>query len=65
MRPFHPNGYETCVHSRKRENASWKVRDSCPNPGRLWTGKGYALPYKIMCLNCPFYRQDFKTNEKH
>ncbi len=65
MRPFHPNGYETCVHSRKRENASWKVRDSCPNPGRLWTGKGYELPYKTTCLNCPFYRQDFKTNEKH
>lgn len=54
MRPSHSNGYETCVHSRKRENASWKVYDSCPNPGRLWTGKGYELPYKTMCLNCPF-----------
>ena len=61
MRPFHPLGYETCVHSRKRRSASWKVYESCPNPGRLWTGKGYELPYQTMCLNCPFYTQDGKA----
>ncbi len=55
MRPFHPNGYETCVHSRKRKNASWKVYSSCPNPMRLSFGKGVELPYRAVCLRCPFY----------
>ncbi len=60
MRPFHPNGYETCVHSRKRKNASWKVYSSCPNPMRLSFGKGVELPYRAVCLRCPFYMQDNK-----
>lgn len=64
MRPFHPNGYETCIHSRKRKNVPWKVCDSCSNPGRLWCAKGYELPYKTMCLNCPFYRLDNKAVKK-
>lgn len=60
MRPFHPNGYETCVHSRKRKTASWKVYSSGLNPMRLSFGKGFELPYRTICLRCPFYMQDNK-----
>lgn len=60
MRPFHTNGYETCTHSRKGKNAPWKVYGSCPNPGRQPSFKGYELPYKSICLTCPYYRQDSK-----
>ena len=63
MRPFHPNGYESCVHSHKKKNAPWKVYDSCSNPGRLPRIKGYELPYQTMCMNCPFYSQDSKITK--
>ncbi len=65
MQPFHPCGYETCIHSRKRENAPWKVYDSCPNPGRILIGKRYELPYKSMCLDCSAYISDSKTDRNH
>lgn len=64
MGAFHPYGYETCVHSRKRKHAPWKVYSSCANSGRLMTGKGYELPYKTLCLNCPFYRQDGRAEKQ-
>ncbi len=64
MRPFYPNGYETCIHSRKRKNAAWKVHDSCPNPSRQPSFKGYQLPYKTICLTCPFYKPDSKADKK-
>ncbi len=58
MLHYHFNGYKTCVHSRKRANAPWKVYDSCPNPGRLPSFKGYELPYPTMCMTCRFYFSD-------
>lgn len=64
MRPFHAQGYGTCVHSRKRKNASWKVYDSCPNPNRLPSFKGYELPYRTLCLTCPFYKLDRTVHKK-
>lgn len=54
--------YDTCVHSHKKKNASWKVYNSCQNPNRLFTGKGYELPYKAICMECPFYKNDSRTN---
>lgn len=64
MRTFHANGYETCVHSRERKNAPWKVWDSCSSRDRLPSGNGYQLPYKNACLRCPFYCLDGTMKKK-
>lgn len=50
--------YETCVHSKKRKQADWKVFNNCPHPNRVFTGKGYALPNTSMCLRCRDYQRD-------
>ena len=56
-RDYHPKGYETCVHSRKRAHADWRVWPSCPNPLKL---PGNDLPYKRVCNECPFYCREEK-----
>lgn len=54
-REYHPRGYETCVHSRKRQHASWRVFKTCCNP---LAQPDYHLPYPMVCVTCPFYRAD-------
>ena len=61
MAHYNLNGYGTCIHSRKRRAAPWKVYESCPNPGRIPSLKGYELPYYTMCMNCRFYCKDSRT----
>lgn len=55
---FNHYGYATCVHSRKRQNAPWKVKDSCPSEGKLPGVKDYEVPYPLICMSCRFYRRD-------
>ena len=50
-------GYETCVHSRKRKKAPWRVSSGCENRARLFTGKHYELPNRTVCMTCPFYSE--------
>lgn len=50
--------YDTCVHSRKRRNADWKVFGSCPHPDRIWAGKCYVLPHTSLCPRCRYYERD-------
>ncbi len=49
------HGYKTCVHSRKRKQAPWRVSSGCENRARLFTGKHYELPNSTVCMTCPFY----------
>ena len=58
MKKWNILGYQTCIHSMKRKQASWKVQDSCPNRARLFTGKHYALPNTSICMTCPYYCRD-------
>lgn len=51
-------GYTTCVHSRKRTQAPWRVNSGCENRARLFTGKHYELPNSSICCACPFYCED-------
>ena len=51
-------GYETCVHSRKRKQAPWRVDSGCENRARLFTGKHYELPNSSICMACLFYCRD-------
>ena len=44
------HGYETCVHSRKRKQAPWRVSSGCENRARLFTGKHYELPNSTICM---------------
>lgn len=55
---WHILGYETCINSKKRKNAPWRVHDSCPNRARLFAEGHYALPNKSVCMTCPYYCQD-------
>ena len=49
------HGYETCVHSRKRKQAPWRVTSGCDNRACLFTGRHYELPNTTACMTCPFY----------
>lgn len=62
MKRHNPGGYETCIHSWKRRNGSWKVKESCLNVLRIFVGHGYVLPYKSACSACKYYCED--TREK-
>ena len=57
-------GYATCVHSRKRTQAPWRVNSGCENRARLFTGKHYELPNSSICMTCPFYRKDDRVSDK-
>lgn len=58
MKKLHYNGYQTCIHSLKRENAPWRVASSCENRARLSIGRHYELPNYTLCVACPFYCED-------
>lgn len=58
MKKWNVFGYETCVHSMKRKQASWRVHDTCPNPARLFAEYHYALPNKSVCTTCRYYCRD-------
>ncbi len=55
MKIRNPHGYQTCVHSRKRKQAPWRVSSGCDNQARLFTGRHYELPNNTVCMTCPFY----------
>lgn len=57
-------GYETCVHSRKRKQAPWRVDSGCENRARLFTGKHYELPNSSTCMTCPFYCEDKSGSDR-
>lgn len=52
---YRAQGYATCVHSHKRQHASWRVFKTCCN---LLSQPDYKLPYPTACNTCPFYRAD-------
>ena len=52
------HGYETCVYSRKRKQAPWRVTSGCDNRACLFTGRHYELPSYTVCMTCPFYCRD-------
>ena len=52
---FRPKGYETCVLSRKRQHASWRVFETCGNP---LARPDHKLPYPTVCNTCSYYRED-------
>lgn len=58
MRIRNLEGYATCVYSRKRTQAPWRVNSGCENRARLFTGKHYELPNSSICAACPFYHRD-------
>lgn len=58
MKIRNPHGYQTCVHSSKRENAPWRVTSGCENRARLSIGRHYELPTYTLCMTCPFYCRD-------
>ena len=58
MRKRHFDGYQTCIHSSKRENAPWRVTGGCENRARLSIGRRYELPNYSVCVTCPFYCRD-------
>lgn len=58
MRVRNVRGYETCVYSKKRRQAPWRVSCGCDNQACLFTGRHYELPNYTVCLTCPFYRRD-------
>lgn len=55
MKIKHFNGYETCIYSKKRKQAPWRVDSGCWNRARLFTGRHYELPNTTVCMTCPFY----------
>ena len=52
------HGYETCVHSRKRKQAPWRVSSGCDNRACVFTGRHHELPNYTVCMTCPFYSRD-------
>lgn len=58
MKIKHLHGYETCIYSRKRKQAPWRVTSGCDNRACLFTGRHYELPNTTVCMTCPFYRGD-------
>ena len=57
-------GYETCVHSRKRKQAPWRVTSGCENRACLFTGRHYELPNSTICMTCPFYCGDEEAQKE-
>lgn len=51
-------GYQTCVYSRKRKEAPWRVDRGCGNQTRLFTGRHYELPNRTVCMTCPFFEKE-------
>ena len=64
MKPNYSHTYETCVYSRKRNNAPWRVNSGCGNRARLFTGRHYELPNHTVCLTCPFYCQEGNDDQR-
>ena len=58
MKTRNVRGYETCAHSRKREQAPWRVTSGCENRACLFTGRYYELPNSTICMTCPSYCED-------
>lgn len=58
------HGYQTCVYSRKRKKAPWRVSSGCDNRARLFTGKHYELPNSSICMTCPFDRKEDRVSDK-
>ena len=56
--------YDTCVHSRKRKQAPWRVDSGCDNRACLFTGKHYELPNSTVCMTCPFYCKDKSSSSR-
>lgn len=52
---YHCRGYDSCIHSHKRQHASWRVFDTCPSP---LVQPGHNLPYPSVCNTCPFYQAE-------
>ena len=59
MKIRNPQGYQTCLHSRKR-----RVTSGCDNRARLFTGRHYELPNHTVCIPCPFYCKDKSSSSK-
>ena len=55
MKIRNPQGYQTCLHSRKQKQAPWRVTSGCDNRACLFTGRHYELPNNTVCMTCPFY----------
>lgn len=66
MKPNYSHTYQTCVYSKKRENAPWRVTSGCECQARLFTGKHYELPNQTVCSTCPFYSksEDISTERR-
>ena len=62
MKLKHLYGYETCVYSKKRKQAPWRVSSGCQNDVRLFTGRHYELPNTSVCMTCPFYIKEEKKD---
>ena len=58
IRRWNDSGYETCIHSKKRTQAPWRVSSKCGNRACLFTGQYYELPNHTICTTCPFYCKD-------
>lgn len=54
------NGYGSCVHSRKRKIAPWRVLPSCSNP---LVQPVCQLPYPLVCSTCTQYQEEEGKNE--
>ena len=64
MKIRNPQGYQTCLHSRKRKQAPWRVDSGCDNQACLFTGRHYELPNFTICMTCPFYCKDKSSSSR-
>lgn len=64
MKIRNPQGYQTCLHSRKRKQAPWRVTRGCDNQARLFTGRHYELPNRTVCMTCSFYCKDEEAQKE-
>ncbi len=64
MKIRNSQGYQTCLHSRKRKQAPWRVDNGCDNRARLFTGRHYELPNSTICMTCPFYCKDKSSSSR-
>ena len=58
------HGYETCVHSKKRKQAPWRVSSGCGNRACVFTGRHYELPSYTVCMTCVFYCKDSGISDR-
>lgn len=58
------HSYMTCLHSKKRKNAPWKVTSGCGSQYRMYMGKYYDLPHNTVCFTCPFYAEDPQKSDR-